>query len=57
MQANAGQLGQVVVIMGGYDDAEINTGVDAIRAFFSLLAALVGLTDASSALETSTCAK
>ena len=30
MQANAGQLGQVVVIMGGYDDAEIGTGVDAI---------------------------
>ena len=32
MQANAGQLGQVVVIMGGYDDAEIGTGVDAIVA-------------------------
>ena len=32
MQANTGQLGQVVVIMGGYDDAEIKTGVDAIVA-------------------------
>jgi hypothetical protein len=32
MQANAGQLGQVLVIMGGYDDAEIVTGVDAIVA-------------------------
>jgi hypothetical protein len=32
MQANAGQLGQVLVIMGGYDDAEISTGVDAIVA-------------------------
>src|SRR5829696_2127048 len=32
MQANAGRLGQVVVIMGGYDDAEIKTGVDAVMA-------------------------
>jgi hypothetical protein len=32
MQAHAGQLGQVVVVMGGYDDAEIGTGVDAIVA-------------------------
>jgi hypothetical protein len=32
MQANAGQLGQVLVIMGGYDDAEIGTGVDGIVA-------------------------
>ncbi len=32
MQANAGRLGQVLVIMGGYDDAEIGTGVDAIVA-------------------------
>ncbi len=32
MQANAGQLGQVLVIMAGYDDAEINTGIDAIVA-------------------------
>ena len=32
MQANAGQLGQALVIMGGYDDAEIGTGVDAIVA-------------------------
>src|SRR4051794_1559920 len=30
MQGNAGQLGQVLVIMGGYDDAEIGTGVDGI---------------------------
>src|SRR5215207_352312 len=32
MRSNAGQLGQVLVIMGGYDDAEIGTGVDAIVA-------------------------
>ncbi len=32
MQGNAGQLGQAVVVMGGYDDAEIGTGVDAIVA-------------------------
>src|SRR4051812_30712807 len=32
MQSHAGQLGQVVVIMGGYDDAEIGSGVDAIVA-------------------------
>src|SRR3954471_13873117 len=32
MQSHAGQLGQVLVIMGGYDDAEIGTGVDAIVA-------------------------
>jgi hypothetical protein len=32
MQGNAGQLGQVLVVMGGYDDAEIGTGVDAIVA-------------------------
>ena len=30
MRAGQGQLGQVLVIMGGYDDAEISTGVDAI---------------------------
>jgi hypothetical protein len=32
MQSHAGQLGQVLVIMGGYDDPDIRPGVDAIVA-------------------------
>jgi hypothetical protein len=32
MQSHAGQLGQVLVIMGGYDDSDIRPGLDAIMA-------------------------
>jgi hypothetical protein len=32
MRSHQGQLGQVLVIMGGYDDADIRPGVDAIVA-------------------------